>query len=53
VDVVSLAALRQRPDDMLGRPDLGIAAPEIDQGLVALRRRECDSSQQGREVLVR
>ena len=48
-----LGALRQRADDMLGRPDLGIAAAEIDQRLAAFRRRRGDPGQQRREVLLR
>ena len=48
-----LGALRQRPDDMLGRADLGIAAAEIDQRLAALNRGRGDPRQQRGEVLLR
>ena len=53
VDVVPLGALSQRLDDMLGRPDLRIAAAEVDQGLAAFSRRRGDPGQQRGEVLLR
>src|SRR6266511_17640 len=53
MDVVPLGALHQRSDDVLGGPDLRIAAAEIDERLAALQRSSRDSREQGGEVLVR
>ncbi len=45
-------ALRERLDDVRRRPDLRVAAPEIDDGRAAVGRRGGDAGEQRAEVLL-
>ena len=49
---VARAAL-ERLDDVRGRADVGVAAPEVDEGLAVLGRSLGDAPEQPSEVLLR
>ena len=49
---LALGALGERVDDMLRRPGLGIAAPEVDERLAVGAAAADDASEQRAEVLL-